>query len=217
MTTLDKLEELIYVGFKETDEKFKETDEKFKETDEKFKETNERFKETDQQLKARFQETDRRFREMTEELRKDFQKTRKEVANVTDALGRFSENMVAPALVRLLNLAGIPITETAQRVCSPLRRIEYDIVAVNQKYVVVVSVKTRLNVEHVKEFLERRLSIFKEVFPRYHTMQVLGAVAGMSIEQEADTYAIKRGLYVMTQSGDNITLLNPAEFQPRIF
>ncbi len=26
MTTLDKLEELIYVGFKETDERFKETD-----------------------------------------------------------------------------------------------------------------------------------------------------------------------------------------------
>jgi len=199
MTTLEKLEELIYTGFKETEKNFQETDKKFQETDRKF------------------QETDARFREITEELRRDFQKTRKEVANVTDALGRFSENMVAPALVRLLNLAGIPITETAQRVCSPLRRIEYDIVAVNQKYVVVVSVKTRLNVEHVKEFLERRLSIFKEVFPRYHAMQVLGAVAGMSIEQAADTYAIKQGLYVLAQSGDNVTLLNPAEFQPRVF
>ncbi len=62
MTTLEKLEELIYVGFKDTGERCKETDEKFK-------------------------ETDRHFREITEELRKDFAKTRKEVANVTDALG----------------------------------------------------------------------------------------------------------------------------------
>ncbi len=203
MTTLEKLEELIYVGFKETDLKFKETDKTLKEA---FKETEERFK-----------DTDRRFREITEELRKDFAKTRREVANVTDALGRFSENMVAPALVRLLNQAGIPISETALRVRSPLRRIEYDIVAVNGKDVVVVSVKTRLNVEHVKTFLEDRLTIFKEVFPRYQNMNVLGAVAGMSIEQEADTYAIKHGLYVLTQSGGNIMLLNPVEFKPRIF
>ncbi len=192
MTTLEKLEELIYVGFKDTDERCKETDEKFK-------------------------ETDRRFREITEELRKDFIKTRKEVANVTDALGRFSENMVAPTLVRLLNEAGIPISETAQRVISPARRIEYDIVAVNGEYVVVVSVKTRLNVEHVKEFLHRRLPMFKKVFPRYQSMKLLGSVAGMSIEQEADTYAIRQGLYVLAQSGDNVTLLNPAEFSPTVF
>ncbi len=144
---------MIYVGFKDTDEKFKETDKFLKET---FKETDERFKETEQW-----------FRTIQKELQEDFAKTRKDVARVTDALGRFSENMVAPVLVRLLNEAGIPISETAQRVISPLHRIEYDIVAVNGEYVVVVSVKTRLNVEHVKDFLTRRLPQFKDVFPRY--------------------------------------------------
>lgn len=185
MTTLEKLEELVYVGFKETDRKW--------------------------------QETDKKFREISEELRIDFQRTRREVAKVSNALGRFAENMVAPAIVRIFNEAGIPITETAQRLRSPLRRIEFDIVAVNSEYVVVASVKTRLNAEDVKHFLEERLPIFKEVFPRYRDMKVLGAVAGMSIEQEADTYAIKRGLYVLTQSGENVTLLNDANFQPRIF
>ena len=196
MTTLEKLEELIYVGFKETDEQIKATD---------------------RQLKARFEDTDRRFREITEELRKDFAKTRKDVARVTDALGRFSENMVAPALVRLLNEAGIPVSDYAQRLVSPKRRIEYDLVAVNGEYVVVVSVKTRLNVTHVKEFLERRLPIFSEVFPLYHGKKILGAVAGMSIEQEADTYAVKRGLFVLAQSGNNVTLLNPPDFSPTVF
>lgn len=206
MTTLEKLEELVYVGFKQTEERFNDTDIRFKDTDIRFKDLEERFK-----------DTDRRFREITEELRKDFAKTRKEVANVTDALGRFSENMVAPALVRLLNRAGIPVSETALRVQSPLRRIEYDIVAVNGDTVVVVSVKTRLQVEHVKSFLKERLPIFKEVFPRYQHMKVLGAVAGMSIEQEADAYAIKHGLFVLTQSGNNVKLLNSKGFLPRVF
>ena len=185
MTTLQKLEELIYVGFKETDRKW--------------------------------QETDIRLKELAEEMVEDRKRLRQEVAKISDSLGRFAENMVAPAVVRIFNEAGIPITETAQRVRSPLRRIEYDILAVNNQYVVVVSVKTRLKVEHVQHFVEERLSIFKEVFPRYRDMQVIGAVAGMSIEQEADIYAIKQGLYVLTQSGENVTLLNSADFQPRIF
>ncbi|MCP4397201.1 MAG: hypothetical protein GY801_07870 [bacterium] len=119
--------------------------------------------------------------------------------------------------MQLLDDVDIPISETAQRVISPLRRIEYDIVAVNGEDVVVVSVKTRLNVEHVKDVLTRRLPQFKEVFPRYQGMKLLGAVAGMRIEQEADTYAVRQGLYVLAQSGDNVTLLNPPDFSPRVF
>ncbi len=48
-------------------------------------------------------------------------------------------------------------------------------------------------------------------------MKLLGAVAGMSIEQEADTYAVRQGLYVLAQSGDNVTLLNPPDFSPKEF
>ena len=157
------------------------------------------------------------MKEIAKDLAEDLKRTRREVAKVSDALGRFAENMVAPAVVRIFNEAEIPITEVAQRVRSPLRRIEYDILAVNNQYVVVFSVKTRLKADHVQHFVKERLSIFKEVFPRYRDLQVLGAVAGMSIEQEADIYVIKQGLYVLTQSGENVPLLNSADFQPRIF
>jgi hypothetical protein len=34
--------------------------------------------------------------------------------------------------------------------------------------------------------------------------------------KETDTYAMKQGLYVLAHSGENVTLLNHAEFQPRI-
>ncbi|MCP4397202.1 MAG: hypothetical protein GY801_07875 [bacterium] len=119
MTTLDKLEELIYVGFKETDEKFKETDKFLKET---FKATDEQIKATDRQLRERFEETDKKFKEteqwfrtIRKELQEDFAKTRKEVANVTDALGRFSENMVAPALRLSYKILGPPQRKNSTR------------------------------------------------------------------------------------------------------
>jgi hypothetical protein len=171
MTTMEKLEELIYQGFKETDRKIRES-----------------------------------IRDLSGE-----------VGKITDTLGRFAENMVAPAIVKLFNERGIPITDYAQRVHSETRKIEYDIVAFNVDYVVVVSVKMTLRVSDVKEFIVERLPIFKEVFPRYKDMKVLGAVAGANIVEKSDIYAMKRGLYVLTQSGESITMLNDDTFEAKVF
>jgi hypothetical protein len=181
MTSVEKLEELIYTGFKETDHKFQETDRMIKETG----------------LQIR--------------------KLSREVGKINGSMGRFAENMVAPAVVKLFNERGIPITDYAQRVYSPGRRIEFDIVAFNKDYVVVVSVKMTLEVGDVKEFINERLPIFKELFPRYKDMKVVGAVAGANIVGESDRYAVKRGLYVFTQSGENVTMLNDKTFKAKIF
>jgi hypothetical protein len=124
MTTMEKLEELIYKGFKETGRKFQETD-------------------------------------------REIRKVHQQVGDITGSLGRFAENMVAPAIVKLFNKRGIPITDYTQRLRSPARRIGYDIVAFNNDSVVVVSVKLTLKVDDVNHFLQERLPIFKELFPRY--------------------------------------------------
>ncbi len=188
MTQLEKLEELIYKGFKETDRRFKETDSKFKET-----------------------------RIFLDEVGERIDKLGVQVGRITDNLGRFAESMVAPAVVKLFRQRGIQITEHAVRVASEIRNIEYDIVAFNTEYVVVVSVKLTLRVNDVKEFVEERLPIFKDVFPRYNDMKVLGAVAGTTILGKSDIYAMKQGLYVLTQSGENITMLNDETFIPKVY
>ncbi len=207
MTTLEKLEDLIYNGFKETDRQFKETDRKFQETDRQFKETDRKFQETDRQ----FKETDRQFKETNLEIRK----LSSEVGKISSSVSRFAENMVAPAVVRLFKDIDIPIAEYFQRLRSPFRRIEFDIIAINTDVVVVVSVKTTLNVEDVRFFKDERMPIFKEVFPRYQPMKVIGAVAGMSIVQEADVFAMRHGLYVLAQSGENMHMLNSVDFKPK--
>jgi hypothetical protein len=174
VTTLEKLEELIYIGFKETDRQFRETS-------------------------------------------REIDRVNRQVGNITDSLGRFAENMVAPAMVKLFKERGIPITDYTQRLRSSGRRVEYDIVAFNKDFVVVVSVKMTLRIEDVKEFLIERLPIFKELFPRYKDMKIIGAVAGANIVQMSDIYAMKHGLYVLAQSGENVILLNDEKFTAAIF
>ncbi len=178
---MEKLEELIYTGFKETDRKS--------------------------------QDPHRELQEMQREIRN----LNRQVENITDKLGIFAENMVAPAMVKLFSEKGFPITDYSQRLRSSRRRVEYDIAAFSKDYILVVSVKMTLEVDDVKHFLKERLPIFKELFPRYSDMKVIGAVAGTDIVGESDTYAMKRGLYALAQSGENVVLLNNDTFKAKIF
>jgi hypothetical protein len=50
---------------------------------------------------------------------------------------------------------------------------------------------------------------------RFDRGQSLGAVAGMFIDQDADRYAMKQGLYVLRQTGNLLEIANDASFTPK--
>jgi hypothetical protein len=89
--------------------------------------------------------------------------------------------------------------------------MEIDILATNKDSVIVVEVKTTLKVEDVNDFIIEKLSRFFEFFPKYkgpdsrdpvkREMTLYGAVAGIRIEESADRYAYRKGLFVLTLSG----------------
>ncbi len=207
MTTLEKLEELIYKGFKETDLKFQETDLKFQETDRKFQETDRKFQETDRELK----ETGKQMQETLKALGR-------EVFGLTKSMGLFAEHSVKPAVPRLLADRGIELTELYSR--ASVRRngstMEMDVLGVGAQHVIAVEVKLRLAQEDVKDFLEK-LPRFFDFFSQYRGRTLYGAVAGMSIDESVDRFAYKNGLFVLGQSGENICLLNDEKFVPRAY
>ena len=166
-----------------------------------FKETERRFKETDR----RFKETDERFKE----LRYLF----------TSQWGKLIEALVEPAVLKLFQERGIRVIDTAQRV--KVRRngkeMEVDILATNEDSVIPIEVKTTLKVEDVNEYLDR-LSHFMEFFERYRGMKLYGAVAGVRIDERADRYAYRNGLFVLTLSGEGtVVILNDEKFTPKDF
>jgi len=140
----------------------------------------------------------------------------KEIGNLGGKWGRFVENMVAPACETIFLNRGIPVHQVSQRVKKKLngRVLEIDVLVTNENHVLVVEVKSSLGVDNVKELIED-LQEFKEFFPEYNQKQVYGAVAGIEIEEGADKYAYRQGLFVLTQSGENVVIVNGAEFQPK--
>jgi len=186
-------------------EMIKELTIKFKETDQKFKETDQKFKETDKLLTEKFQQTDKRVKS----LAKLFE----------DQWGKLMEALVEGGVIELFQKYGIDVNEIHQRVRKRKdgKHMEIDLLLENGADVIIVEVKTTLRSNHIVDFLER-MSVFPEFFTKYKNYSVYGAVTALRIEQTADRYAEKNGLFVIKIGSDNlISLLNQDDFIPKKF
>jgi hypothetical protein len=182
------------------------------------KQTEHRFQETERLLREQSQETERLLREQSQETDHQIQRVNQQIGRLGNRLGEFVEWQVRPAAVRLFQERNIAVHELSTDVSTQRdgEGLEIDLLVVNSTEAVVVEVKSKLSQADVDEHLER-LSQFKRLMPRYRDVQVMGAVAVMVVPQDVARYAYRRGLFVLAQSGDNIVILNDAEFQPQIW
>ncbi|MBE9091709.1 DUF3782 domain-containing protein [Microcystis aeruginosa LEGE 11464] len=198
---------------KETERCFQETERRFQETERVLKEQS---LETERILKEQSLETERILKEQS--LKTDRQITRlsQEIGNLGGKWGRFVENMVAPACETLFLNRQIPVHQVSQRVRKRLdgKTLEIDVLVTNENHVLVVEVKSSLSVDDVKELI-KNLTEFRQFFPEYNHKQLYGAVAGIEMEEGADKYAYRQGLFVLAQRGENVAILNDTEFQPK--
>jgi hypothetical protein len=59
------------------------------------------------------------------------------------------------------------------------------------------------------------LKQFRQFFPEYSQKQLYGAVAGIEIEEGANKYAYRQGLFVLAQAGEAVSILNNPDFEPK--
>ncbi len=135
---------------------------------------------------------------------------------LSDRIGEFAEGMVIPAVRRLFAERGIEVHRIARHVegAHDGRTTEFDIVLANARHIVAIEVKSRLKVPDVVNHV-RRMKNFKDYFPEYRDRVVLGAVAGMVVDDEAGRFAYRQGLFVLAQSGETVIILNNRTFRPK--
>jgi hypothetical protein len=150
------------------------------------------------------------------ELKRTVEQTNRAVNSLTTRWGRFVEELVQPAVLRLFQEKGIDIKEIYPRARVKRQGIamEIDVLAVDDTDVVLVECKSRLSKDDVDEFLEK-LTRFKIAFPHYKNYQAYGAVAGIEIDEGIDRYAYNKGLFVIKPSGDTVEIINDENFRPR--
>jgi hypothetical protein len=180
--------------------------------DQRFKETESLLRERDEKTDQQFKETDRKIREVNKQI----SAVNKQIGDLGGKWGRFVENMVAPACETIFLKRGIPIHQVGQRIKKRLngQTLEIDVLVTNADHVLVVEVKSSLGVDDVKALMED-LTQFRQFFPEYNQKQLYGAVAGIEIEEGADKYAYRQGLFVLAQAGETVAILNNSDFRPK--
>ncbi len=215
--TIEDIYELFRASQAEADRKFaasKEEDERRKAEDERRKAEDELRKAEDERRK---QEADRTMEELKQgiaKLEKTVERTSKAVDSLTTRWGRFVEELVEPAVIKLFQAKGIDVKEVyprarSKRYATPM---EIDILAVDETELVLVECKSRLSKDDVDEFLEK-LPQFKLAFPHFQNFKAYGAVAGIEINEGIDRYAYKKGLFVIKPSGDTVAIINDDSFK----
>jgi len=191
----------VSMGFKVTEQRFKDTEQRFKDLEHRFKDTSQLIKDTVQESKK----TDKKIKS----LAKLFE----------DQWGKLMESLIEGGVLDLFRQVGIDVNEIYQRVRKKIngKHMEIDLLLENGTEVIIVEVKTTLRASDIDDFLDR-MSMFPEFFNKYQGYSIYGAVAALRIEQAADRYAEKSGLFVVKVGSNSlISLINNEELVPRVF
>ncbi|MFO0162734.1 MAG: DUF3782 domain-containing protein [Microcystis sp.] len=167
-----------------------------------------------QELSQAQKETDKQIKETDKQINRVSQ----QIGELGNRLGEFVEWQVRPAVVRLFQERGIDVHEfhPGISVKRDNEGLEIDLLVVNDTDAILVEVKSKLTQRDVDEHLQR-LAKFKRLMPRFRDVKALGAVAAMIVPNEVASYACRQGLFVLVQSGENVIILNDAEFTPRVW
>ena len=172
------------------------------------------------EAKKQSQETERKYRETYELIKESSLKTDKYLGKIKEFdrnWGKLIESLVAPGMVAQFQKLNMEINGMTQRVQKKKqgKNIEIDVLLINNKVIIPVEVKTTLDVKAVNEHIEKHLIPFKMFFPEYKDNIVYGAVAYIHKEENADRYAYKKGLFVLTfGDSDLVVIKNDKQFKP---
>ena len=178
------------------------------------KDTDRCMKETDR----RMQETDRRMQENALQMKETDRRLKKAEALFTTQWGKLMETLVEGDLLKLLEQKDIRVDDTAMNVKGQHQgeNWEVDILASNGEEIVLVEVKTTLNLQNVKDFIYK-LNKFTTWKSKYKGDKMYGAVAYLKADQGSAQYAEKQGLFVIRATGSSSSIINKKNFTPKIF
>ena len=188
------------------------------------------FAETDRRMEAKMEamrveirEAERKREEDSSKTEASIRKLSKEVSRLRDLFesqwSRLLEALVDGKLVHLLRQRQIPVNHTSSNVAGVSadgQAYEFDILAVNGDAVVVVEVKSRLQSDDVREFVNE-LKHFKSWLREYQGMKIYGAVTYLRADESAIRQAQNQGMFVIKAVGDSAQIINPPDFQARVW
>jgi hypothetical protein len=177
--------EKVWAMFQEIARESRETDRQFKETDRRFKETDRKFKETD-----------------------------RKIGELGNKFGSVVEHMMIPNIKEKFNLLGYEFGKVSTNVIIETKEegtvAEIDIFLENGDCALAVEVKSQPRTEDINLHCERMEKLRRYSDRRGDRRKLYAAAAGAVITENVRACALKKGLYLIEQSGDTVRIIEPS-------
>jgi septal ring factor EnvC (AmiA/AmiB activator) len=211
--------------FKQEMSAFKDEMSDFKDEMSDFKEEMSAFKDEMSDFKDEMREFKDEMRVFKDEVRADQEAARREQkemnlkwGNIANKLGTMVEDLVYPSFARIVregfDQEARDIIVRFKRRLSDGRVEEIDALAVTDELIVVNSTKATLRSKDVDDFIEQ-IGRFREFFPEYAALPVVGLLASLSVDDSVLRYAERNGFLVAAVGEQLMELKNHPGFEPR--
>ena len=182
-------------------------------------ESRRRMDEMTKETRSSIDELTRETKCSMDELTRNVNELTKNVGGINNSLGRFTESLFSTGLDGLFNEFGYTFTKQGPHVKFKIDgkvAAEADYFLEDGEYAMAVEVKTELRTRDVDDHIER-IGVIRRYFDARGDKRVLvGAVAGGIVHENVLNYALRQGLYVVTQKGNSAVVVDlPPDFQTR--
>lgn len=158
------------------------------------------------------------MRDYKEENRQQICAMNRQWGDLANKLGSVVEDLVYPTLPRILrDMLGRDIMDLGirrKRRLADGRVKEFDAVAVMTDLAGLNSTKATWTSADVDRFVDD-IPVFREFFPEYRELPVVGILAMLAVEDSVLNYAMKSGFLVLAVGDELMEVKNPPGFQPK--
>jgi len=164
-------------------------------------------------------ETDRKMQESSDKFDAKRDKIMSKFEDIWFVQWEFAEDSIRRSIKEDLAVFGIDIykIESNMEWHKDGLEWEYDLVAINDKEIVVVEVKNKMNRQYLKRFVNIQLPRFKMFFPEYQNFTLYGGIGALIFDEKLEKEAEELWLFTFTQNGKNIRLNNKKSFRPKVY
>jgi predicted AAA+ superfamily ATPase len=157
------------------------------------------------------------IRESKKEADREMGELRRIIGRLGGRFGEMVEHMVVPNIQEKFNALGYHFEYTAQNpvISEDGRPIaEVDILMENDECSIAVEVKSKPVIKDITDHI-KRLKVLRNYKDKHNDKRKIhGAIAGAIMVNGVRDFALKKGVYVIEQSGDTVQITVPEGFKP---
>jgi len=175
----------------------------------KAEKNSEELKEAMLDLKKTVEETTKSIEKTVEETTKSVKETSKLVGGIANSNGDVAETYFVNSFSNSSKFAGQEYDKIDHNITRKLTQLnlkaQYDLILYNCTSVAIIEIKYKAKKDDIEQVL-KKAKTFKQLFPEYANYNLYLGLAGLHVEPSAEREAIKQGIAVIKQVGDNMVI-----------